>query len=337
MKFSTFASFDSHLREAIPEHPSSLYAVLVADSAERRYVVENLVHYYPAGEKEYHSAVQFPVSELWQAVHSLSLFSKQRFLVYDHIDQLKSAELDALAACVREKIPSDLVLILTGAAFSRSAAFYQKIKQELVLFDLSAEKPWERKERFTRWLIHLARKEEKVLSPSVAKKWLENSEHDFASLCSELAKWIAFVGKKKELELATLKQIESQPCALIGWRLSEALLWGQPIDRKVFDTFRLEDWHGLFGQLRYHLRTSLCIATAVRKGEQERLKEVLPRLYPQQVAKYRQLGALLGEKCLLSGLQKLAECEYQARMGIEPQNLFARWILQLRQGKNIGS
>lgn len=308
----------------------------MADLSERRYMVDHLLSYYPTLEKEYYSATQCTVAKFWHAVFSPNLFSNRRFLIYDHIDQLKKVELDELAACVRQELPSDLVLILSGSGFSGAAAFYQKVKQELMLFDLSLEKPWDRKERLIRWLIHLAGKEKKVLTPPVAKQWLEKTKSDFTALCSELDKWIAFAGNSSELKLSMLEKIESEQAVQVGWKLSEALLWERKIERKAFEGFRLEDWQALFGQLRYQLRVSLCLSTATRKGKQDNLEEILPNLRSQQVAKYRQLGVLLSERCMRVGLQALAECDRQSRLGVEPFFLLTHFMMQLRREKNLG-
>ena len=67
MKFLKIDAFEKHLSEALPDHPSSIYTLLIPDAFERKFVTERLWKASKAQEK-----AVVPLDGLSEAISSPS-------------------------------------------------------------------------------------------------------------------------------------------------------------------------------------------------------------------------------------------------------------------------
>ncbi len=232
MKYLKMDPFQKHLNEALPDHPSSVYFVLIADVDERRFVAERIV-------SKLGLFTQWCDGETFaRELENLSLFAKKRVLVCDSYEG-------------KELPLSDDILILT---YKSPTSLSKKLEKEGVTLDLSGEKPWDRKSRLQRWLLEIAHARGKKLHPTAATYFLEFSPDTFAPLVSEVEKAMVYVGDEKEITLQAVKTIATLDPKQNGWQLSEAAVWGGAA--VLGDT----DLYSLVGQLRYQLSLGLQIA-----------------------------------------------------------------------------
>ncbi len=319
MKFSTFDAFHRHLDEALPDHFSPCYGILIPAESERRYVINKLIATCPNREMTRAEASKVSVAELIADLNGLSFFSSSRLLIYEEVEGLKKRDLEALASCILDGFAQGTALVLSGAPSAQFLSFYAAVKQELVLLDLKEEKPWVRKKRLLCWLIEEARRQKKVLSPSVAEQWLDGREGCFATLCNELAVWITYSGDKKVLEHSDSAVLQGAAPVQEGWKVSEAILRGHYVDETSLQLMRQEEGHQLLAKLRYQIKRALA---AGEKGQGVR---------PQQPKRYSELRACLGERRLLEGMRLLAECERRLRLGVPPHLALTHFIGRLRR------
>lgn len=282
MKYVKIDPFEKHLEEALPDHPSQLYFILMEDPFERRYLAERIAMRLGIPLTSCESA------ELLLQLESPSMFAEKGVIICDEVSA--------------KEIPlgEEWVLVLTGA---KAPPFFKKLEKEAVTLDLTGEKPWDRKSRLQRWLLEHAREKRKTLTVDAAAYLVEFSHADFALLFQELEKALVYAGEEKTVTLEMIKTICSLDPKQNGWQLSEAVVWGGPVH--LGDT----DLYGLVGQLRYQLQLGLQVASG---------KEP-PRASPKKLEKIRRSG--FEASYYLEGLKELFNLELKMRSNVSNQGL----------------
>lgn len=282
MKYIKIDSFEKHLSESLPGHPSDIYFVLMDDPFERRFVAERI------SQKIGVEVVRSDSDHLLEELESPSLFSAKRTLVCDEVEEKEIPKVD------------DFVLIFTG---KKAPPFYKKMEKEGTTLDLTGEKPWDRKSRLQRWLLECARDRGKTLSADGATYLIDFSQADFALLLQELDKIIAYSGDEKSLTLEMAKEICSLDPVQSGWQLSEAVVLGDAVHIGELDLY------ALVGQLRYQLQLGLQIALAKEPSKAS----------PKKVERFRQSG--LKSSYFMKGLKDLFDFEIKMRSNISNHKL----------------
>lgn len=282
MKYVKIDSFEKHLDEALPDHPSEVYFILMEDPFERRFVAERI------SKKIGFEVIHCDNDQLLEELESPSLFSNKRTLICDE--------------AIEKEIPKveDYVLIFTG---KEAPPFYKKMEKEGTTLDLIREKPWDRKSRLQRWLLECARDRGKALSVDGATYLIHFSHVDFAMLLQELDKIIAYSGVEKKLSLEMVKEICSLDPIQNGWQISEAVVLGGTVHYGEIDLYTL------IGQLRYQLQLGLQIALA---------KEP-PKTSPKKIERFRRSG--LNSSYFTEGLKELFNLEMKMRSNISNHGL----------------
>ncbi|QVL56844.1 MAG: hypothetical protein KFB93_05520 [Simkaniaceae bacterium] len=282
MKYVKIDPFEKHLDEALPDHPSDVYFILMDDPFERAFVAKRLCN------KLRIDVIHSENDNLLEELESPSLFSKKRILICDDVKEKEIPKVD------------DLILIFTGKT---APPFYKKMEKEGTTLDLSGEKPWDRKSRLQRWLLECARERGKALSVDGATYLIDFSHADFSTLLQELDKIVAYSGEKKSITLEIVKGICSLDPVQSGWELSEAVVLGG------FVHFDEVDLYSLIGQLRYQLQLGLQIAMA---------KEP-PKASPKKIERFRRSGLKISY--FMDGLKDLFDLEMKMRSNISNQGL----------------
>lgn len=176
MKFLQLSAFQKHLEKAFPDHLSRVYLVVACCPFERKVIAEQICE--AVRKKEGPIAVlSFDGKEIqWPKVReeldTASFLKGYRVIILDEVDKLKKTALTALSAYVLK--PSNLVYLILGATSSKTLAeLYKQGSKELIACDISAEKPWDRKERLKTYLIKYTAKEGKILTREAVDMLLE--------------------------------------------------------------------------------------------------------------------------------------------------------------------
>ncbi|NGX51022.1 MAG: hypothetical protein K1060chlam2_00879 [Chlamydiae bacterium] len=307
LKFLKAEPFEKHIGDSLPDHPSSLYLLIMPDPFERNFLAKRIMS---ALDFERHT---LDVETLLDEIESPSLFSKKRILICDEIEKLKAKKL---------LLPDDLVLILMGKA---EPNFFDAIKKEAVTLDLSKEKPWERKSRVQRWLLESAQARGKTLATDAAAHLLELGHADFASLLQELEKAALYAGNEKQISLEMVKAVGTLSPIQTGWQLSEALVWGGTLNRRSMR--ELCDLYSIVGQIRYQLNLGITLASG----------REAPKLPPKRREKLQSLATSLRTSYFAEGLKDLFELELKMRSGITNQLLLLDHFHAKLRGRSYGS
>jgi DNA polymerase III subunit delta len=261
VKFQQLSSFEKHLEKAAPDHLSRVYLVAAPCSFERKKICDKICAQIEKKEKKI-ALLRFEGAEMWaRASEELSMIvsiGAHRVVVFDDADKLKKAALEALASYVAR--PSPYVYLLLSAASAKPFSdIYEQGKKELVVCDLCAEKPWERKERLKAHLVRMAAQEKKTLLREAADLLLERVGNELSQLEQEITKLICYCADRREISAADVNTLcHTEKMASI-WQLAEALVWQEkPV--KVETSFELSSFLPLLSQVRLHLQQGKVLA-----------------------------------------------------------------------------
>jgi len=332
VKYQNVAAFEKHLQEAFPDHLSPIYMVVTSCDFERKKMFDKIVSFLRRKDASSHvlayDATVTPIESVLEELNTKSLFGGSNLVVLDRIDKLKENE--KLAHYIVH--PSHDAFLILGASASKPVSdLYQKGKKEVVVLDLSEEKPWDRRRRLNEWLNEEAKLSGKSFSSETSAYLFEHIGLDMPGLYQELVKLICYVGDRPAIALGDAKAICSSHSIATGWQLSEGVIWGS--DSIGADkTSELPFLLMFIGQLRYHLQTGYQIAQLLEnQGPSQDIARLFPQLRPQTLEKYlsgaRQKKAAYFHK----GLKSLFDLELGAKSsGLDTSLLFDRFIAKLR-------
>lgn len=314
MKFTNLAAFEKHLFEASPQHLSRVYMVVAPVEFERRKIIETIIKALRPDATNAFDAQDGPIEKVIAQLNTLSLFGSRPLTILNSFDKLKKADQEPLAAYLQKPSPFSY-LILSGSSL-KSCDLYQKAQKEVILLDLSEEKPWDKEKRLREYLAKEAVREGKTLSPDLIAHLFSEIGPDMASLNSELFKLVSYVGCRPKITLDDAKAICASYQTLSGWQLAEGIIWDSTYPDAPIDTSVLIP---LIGQLRYHLQVGyqICEGTA-------------PYLKAAQADKFMSLSRKFGPHYFKKGLEALFELELSSKSsGIAPDLLLDVFIAKL--------
>jgi DNA polymerase-3 subunit delta len=308
MRFSSPTSFDKHLRGAFPDHIAAIFMIAVPCHYERKKYLDKLKDLFLKKDRHLR-LVRFgdsdiSLQQLGEEILTPSLFGGLTLIIVEEADAVKNLSQLPL-------VPPGTHLLLGSSHFKPLSEFYHRGKKEIVVLDLSEEKPWDKERRLQEWLIAEAAYQRKSISSDVVHELLQRLGPDIATLDQELAKLICYIGEKPLIEIKDVEAICGQRDLFTGWQLSEKIVWDRPLSlgSKLSDLGFLFPF---FGQLRYQLQLGLRLAEHLEKGTTD-LKRYFPNLRPAQFDKFLPLAKARKTLFFHKGLKLLYDLEFAAK------------------------
>lgn len=294
LKIESAASFQKHLKEALPEHASPVYVIASPSDVERRKLVNALVKALGRGEAKRCDELREALEEL----RSPNLFGGGQVVILEKYTKDLFPYFESPTA--------GSTLILSVSSFKE----YAKAKKNLFFLDLTAEKPWEKKDRLMNWATRRIQSQGKRIQPGALALLFEWLGADLAILEHEIEKLLCYCLDKRDITEQDVKTICAQTQEATGWQLAETCIW----DVKCIE---IEDVFPLISSLRYHLNIGLQLTTG--QGD-------FPRLRPKTLERYRRISSKLGATYFARGLDALFQLELAAKSSsIPPKTLFERF------------
>jgi DNA polymerase III subunit delta len=314
-------AFEKHLQEAFPDHLSHAYMVLSPFDFERRRMIEMIASVLHRKDQMEEGTVLdasvCPIENILGHLNSYSLLSSHALVILDRIEKLKKTACEALAGYLAA--PSQKVfLILGGSSLKGLTDLYQKGKKELVILDLSEEKPWDRKARLQQWLVKEAAQAQKTLAPALVNHLLEEVGLDMQNLHQELEKLICFSGEKNTIELQDALTICSSNRSVSSWQRAESLVW----EEKDISQEAIPDVFSLIGPVRYQLQLGHQLAFFIK--ERKTLQEIaqfFPHSKSRNLEKNAGIARRRGELFFKEGLSALFDLELSLKNGAHDPSL----------------
>ncbi len=261
VKFQQLSAFEKHLEKASPDHLSYVYLVVAACGFERKKICETVCSAIRKKEKKI-AVLTFDGAQHWaKASEELStIFSLDghRVVILDEADKLKKNALEALSAYIVK--PSPYVYLLLSAASAKAfSEIYEKGKKELIVCDLSGEKPWDRKDRLRAYLVKMAVKDKKAITREASDMLLERIGTELAPLEQEMNKLICYCAARPQITAQDVQALCHSEKTATVWHLAEAIVWQRSVVR-VEPSFETSSLLHLLGQIRSHLQQGMLIA-----------------------------------------------------------------------------
>ncbi|HSX03800.1 MAG TPA: hypothetical protein VLG76_03625 [Rhabdochlamydiaceae bacterium] len=308
LKFQTIEAFEKHLKEVLPAHPANIYLIVSGQDFERKKWMEDI---FLALQKKGPCDLKYAAKVQDALLHLRipSLLGGTPIACLDEVDELCD---EALIEYAVQPAPFSY-LILGASNFKPLADLYDKAKKEIIIFDFSGEKPWQREKRMKKSLAAKVFKEGKTITPALIDLLFGELPLELGIIEQELSKLICYVGERKEIKLEDLQAISCRSKTKEGWQIADELVWGSKIvDPK--DELDATSLFVLIGQIRFYLEKGLMIATLVEKGKS--LQEIADG-YPEISNSVLQKFAAKPKKTLFfkKGVMLLFELELAAKSG----------------------
>lgn len=307
MKYTTRVSFLNQVKTSTASgFPSRIYWIGIADDYERTEVVEALLEALQAKEKivEWFSGNGLEFKALSDHLNSSSLFGGEPIAVINDAEKISKANIAPLT----ELFPSSFgYLILAGKSKSPLSEAAEK---EGVIFDLIAEKPWEKEKRIEQQLDARVKGSGKLFGPGALRFFLDRVDMDPGLLEREVDKLICYIGDRPRIEIADIEKITSPSRTFTIWQIAEEWIWeGTGItDESLF--------HQIIPALRAQLQLGLKIATLLRENaSREEWTKALPRVFPKTLEKRTAQAEQRGTAYFKRGLLALFDIELRSRTG----------------------
>lgn len=311
MKLQKYEALEKHLLEAHPDHLSSLYLIASPREAERKFLVGEIAESIRGKRMP---CILKRAEELQKALDFIaapSLFG-ENLVATAEIGKDQSALLVAYA-----RAPMRGTHLVLGIENGKQAAeLYQLTMRELLLLDLSAETPWDRRNRLKQWALQKMGKENKKMSPALVEALIERTDLDLGVLEQELEKLFCYVGDRSEIQKEDLEAIcTSSSTQVNGFKLAELLIEGS--FKPPYRVRDLSELLPLIGQIRYLFEVGLKLTSQLEKGE-------------RPVDKNLALVKKRNSAFFINGLSALFQLELSAKRSLgSPQLLFDYFCCKL--------
>lgn len=317
MKYLSYQGFIKHLEQAGLEHLSSAYAVVSNSLLERQAVTRRLIQLfgqkYP-GIKTSYFDFNRGISALFAEAEP-SLFFDEPLMIVKRIDRLLENEAKKLTKLVLAQRP----IIFWSKEFSSIKALYEKAKQDLVVVDLNAEKPWERSGRYLSWSLAYLRRHNFQVNQAHLETLIASFD-SFDDVKNELDKLILFSHGKSEITQDAFESLCVNTKEPILWKVSEELIFKRSkdllkkINPKALDP---SNFQAFLGALRYHLE----LAMLLKDGEAKSLEKPFSNVHPKTIDKHKKAVANTSLESLKGQFQEVLKVENISRSKMVGQEL----------------
>jgi DNA polymerase III delta subunit len=313
LKFQNVTAFEKHL------HSSSLvssYLIATSDGDERLTLASNtvsmLMKKHPGSEVIAFSAQQHAFSVVVESLSTHPLFSSHVIVRLDDANLYNKKEREILESLVIK--PSGFAfLVMSSSSLKEFSSLCTSAKNDLVILDLTAEKPWDKQRRLQQWVVERGLKEGKKVSMQVALELMDACGPDMMLLEKELLKLSTYVGERPLITSDDVKKIGVNYILPTGWQMAEALVFEgkAPVEDAAFD---LSDLLPLLGQVRYHWTMLRQVSYYLsQRAPKEEITTHIPQLRPASLDKYIQTASSFEALFFDEALKALFKIELLAK------------------------
>lgn len=328
MKLQTYQAFKNHLQQHLKSGSDPLFCILGNDFYEREIIIKEVLAFFKEARTCFLDLQEVSISDLHTEIDSQDLFSEKKVIVLKSVEKASKSLIKELSLLLQKR--TEIPLILEGEKLD--ATLYDKLKNKIIVLDLTKEKPWDRKSRIISWLHFFVRRDKKELSQELAEHLYEVCSKQLSLMIQELTKLICFCKDVHKITLSDYKSVSSNQKEEKLWALSEAVVFdpksalakeaaSKDLDPGMF--------HQLISQVRYHLQIAAKIQALKEEGANAFAKASFPTLQPKTLQKYENALSSFSVQYAKKGLHALFEVEVKAKSISIDENVL--WIHLLSQ------
>lgn len=338
MKYQQLLAFEKHLEQAAKLSLSRVFLVASSCPYEQRKILEKIVSAIRVQEKQidvrWQEGGERPLAQEIKELNTLSLLQGKQILCLQGIEKIKKHEFPLLVEYVVNPSPFSY-LLLSATSLKGLQELYTRGKKELIVCDLSEEKPWDRKNRIKRMLVDRVAKEGKRIQEKALELLMEHIGLNLPSLEQEISKWITYGGQRCEITLQDAQLLCAAPQNTTLWKSAETIVWNEA-SPQVDDLLDVTTLLSLCAQLRIQLQQGLTLSVLLEKKiQKDHILHYFPTIKLMTLEKMIYICNARGNAFFKQALNCLFEVELMAKnSSFEPLlllDLFLTKITFLKQ------
>jgi DNA polymerase III delta subunit len=321
MKFQKLEALEKHFKEAYPDHLSPIYIVISSHESERKKILQSLAGLL-AKDSDFKRCGL--LKDALTHLQGASLFSPAVTALFDGLESLVKTEGELLASYVKSP-PPKTYLLLGSSTLKPANDLYKVGKNEIVILDLTKEKPWEEKARLQKWVVQVIRQHQKTLSPDAIEAFFSRLPADRLLMQQEIDKLLAFSHGRQEITKQDVEAICSTTEEQNLFHLARALAFSHVAKIPILSD--LSTLLPLIGALRMQLEMGLKLSALLRKQTPpDDIASAFPRLWPKALQEAITGTKQKGETFFKNALLALYDLELGLKMSkAKPETLFTRF------------
>lgn len=343
MRHQSWMSCEKHLAQIKKKEELSSFLIVSADVFDRGFLREAILERIKTlcGPLE---VIKFDCEGLsfdqfYQECETKDLFAVFKIFYLSQFEKAGKQLVEQLSSYLSHN--SQLIVIIEGEQNKLEAKLYDKLKKEMVAFDLIKEKSWEKKAR----VVHLAQKkcayEKKKIAKDALEAMYEGCGRSTAIFMQELEKLLCYVGARHEMTASDIHSIGVLVQESNQWNICESFVW-DPCESTYKDILQLEvkeqEFFSLLGQLRYQCQLGCRVHELLTScGSDQACIEQLPPTQQKHFQKYKHVLSSLDPNFFPSALGLLYDYEIKAKsFYCDVQLLWISLVTHLKQRQTIG-
>ncbi len=327
MKYKDLTAFDNHLKKSFPDHVSYAFGAIIPNFEERSHFFHSLLsklnHFFPGANVWRYDKERGDIGKVANELGSNSLFAETSIYIFETLDEADQALIDLLKSHIRSAHASCFFL-LGASKKEKIDRLYTDLKKELIILDLSEEKPWNRKERLIGEINLYAKKRGKILEPLLIERLMTVCQMNLGMLLKTLEQCIIFAAGQDTIALHHVEPILPSDPEEKMWDLSEKCIFGK---EPIYPGDDL-DWFLFLGSVRYQLQTGLKIL-----GVKEVLPHDFPKIHKNRLTQLVKRAHELGPLYFQQGIVYLFELELRTRTSLDPKKGFDLLLFYFQKEK----
>lgn len=343
MRLQTCSAFDKHLLQIQKKEEISYFLLVANEFFDRKSLRELVLSHFKRVAPTYDlirlDCAELTETQFYDECETTDLFGGVKILLVQNFEKASKGFLDAISGYLSDK--KGLFIVFEGEQNKFEAKFYDTLKRELVVFDLSKEKPWEKKARALSLAHQKLLGEKKQFSKELLDHLFESSERQLSLFMQELEKLICYTGKEAVITSEAMSAICCFSRDVNTWSVCEKFIW-EPSEETYQAALSLQvtsqEYFSLLGQLRYQCQLGLKLAQIQNQGAEEELwLKALNPSQQKQVSRYKRVVHHFQARFFSFALGILFEYEMKAKTeSTDLELLWTSLILHLKNKQLIG-
>lgn len=342
MRYHTLPALEKHLAQTPFNPHGNCFGIQAEDDLERRFIRDKIASYFikqfPRVAAQEIDLAQANIQHVLQEIDSTDLFATEKLYVLKSPEKLTKEALELLIKKLSEA--QCLGVIVEGHDVKVETKLYEKLKKQMVVLDVSKEKPWDRKARLFSWLESIATHHKKMVHKDALEMLYEKCKKQFSWMYQELEKLLCFAKDASSISAHDVQKLCGLDPEVNTYVLCEKIVFGgqEGIRQALNYPMQPQELFALLGQLRFQLHTGIKLQEYLkRKIPYEEFEGSFSYAIQKNLPRYIKVCQQLPDSYFYDCLVLILDYECKAKShSLDYQALFTSLVMHLEQLQHNG-